>query len=358
MSTTRNSSFELLRLILMLLIVIHHSIVHGLGLGILSPLHSDYQLLIPSNDMWFACIVNACCICSVDCFVLISGYFGINANLKKINYLILSIFIYTLFLTIIPLAIEGDWKEALLNCLFLSHTQYWFVVDYLFLMLFTPLLNLAFSKMSKINLDLFIISLLIISSYFGWLWSHAVNTDGYTLFQFVTMYSIGKRIRLFGLQLSKLKSIILYVICSIVAGLTMWYLWYMGLNSLSWRITRYNNPLIIASAIGLFMFFKHINIISAKINKLAKRSFGIYLFQSSLLIGWIQYGFIMDLAKKLDSSIILWLCIIIISLTVVFIALCLDSLRIKYLDKIVNIVCEKITSNTKIALFKNSMKHE
>ena len=41
MGTTRNSNIELLRLILMFMIIIHHSIVHGLGfsgLGSVEPM--------------------------------------------------------------------------------------------------------------------------------------------------------------------------------------------------------------------------------------------------------------------------------------------------------------------------------
>ena len=291
MSITRNSSFELLRLVLMLMIVIHHSIVHGLGLSALSESYNS-ELIIKPSQMLIACSIHAFCICAVNCFVLISGYFGIKTTLKKVLFLVISIFIYTLLFSVIPSAAAGELKKAIYNCLFLSHSKYWFVIDYLFLMIFTPMINLAFETLPKRKTDIIIIGLLFISCYFGWLWGHVANANGYTLLQFILMYSVGRRFKYSNISLSTSKSLGLYVACSLLAGIVMWYLWHLGFNSRAWQITLYNNPLIICSAIGLFLLFKNFDIHSGIINTVAKGAFGIYLFQSSVIISQLQYGFI------------------------------------------------------------------
>lgn len=293
----RNSSFEILRLILMLLIIIHHSIVHGLGLAELSS-WSDSGLIIESNQMMSACILNCLCICSVNCFVIISGYFKIKNSPQKIISLLIILLLYSLILNVIPVALEGDYKKAIVYCLFLSHSQYWFVIDYLFLMLFTPMLNLAFEKLPVRYTNLMILGLIAVSCYFGWLWGHAANKNGYTLLQFILMYCVGRKIRIADISFSKIKSFTLYFVSALACGLLMWTFWSMGMNNLAWRMTFYNNPLIIISSIGLFLMFKGIHIENLFVNKVAKSSLGIYLFQSSILIGDLQYGFIKDIAMK------------------------------------------------------------
>lgn len=88
----RNSSFELLRLVLMTLIVVHHSIIHGLGFsgyGIVKP------VILGSHLIPFALIIDCVCICAVNCFILISGYFSINLRLKKFLLLSVTLFVYS-----------------------------------------------------------------------------------------------------------------------------------------------------------------------------------------------------------------------------------------------------------------------
>ncbi len=74
---TRASNFELLRLVCMFYIVLHHFIVHGLK----------------SAGYWgeainiYSVISNSFIIVGVNCFVLISGYFGIQSSWKGFIHL-------------------------------------------------------------------------------------------------------------------------------------------------------------------------------------------------------------------------------------------------------------------------------
>lgn len=91
----RNSSIELLRIVLMLLIVVHHGIVHGLGLTALSPKFNSVLLFNPENSP-IILLVNALCIVGVNCFILISGYYGIRFSKKKLWYLISILLFYSI----------------------------------------------------------------------------------------------------------------------------------------------------------------------------------------------------------------------------------------------------------------------
>ncbi|MDE6542907.1 MAG: acyltransferase [Muribaculaceae bacterium] len=287
----RESSFELLRLVLMFLIIIHHSIVHGMGLTGLVwdktlPMHfSEWEKPV-------ATIVNCMCICAVNCFVLISGYFSIKFNIKKLISLLITVVIYTFCLcTVYNLAI-GNIKGAISRMMIFSHPTYWFVNTYIYLTVFAPLINLMFEKMSKRFQIFFIVSLLFISCYLGFIWLNPLNPNGYNLIQFILMYSIGRFICYYPLRISKIASFILYLVPSVITGVFMFLLWQTGHLGRSWQMTGYNNPLIMLAAIGLFMFFSKIRFKSNMINKWASSAFAIYMVQSSLLSNVLYYKLI------------------------------------------------------------------
>ncbi len=66
----------------MFLIVIHHAIVHGLGLRGLASADAT-EVAIRSGDMALFCLANGFCIVAVNAFVLISGYFRHTALEKE-----------------------------------------------------------------------------------------------------------------------------------------------------------------------------------------------------------------------------------------------------------------------------------
>ena len=146
MSTTaRNSSFELLRLILMFLIIVHHVIVNGLSMVHMS--QPAFEPIIRNDDLMLLCIVNCFCIPAVNVFVLVSGFFEIRPTATKVISLLFSMIFYTLVFTFPYLLYVGDYIHALSSLSILSHSPYWFLIDYLFLMLFAPMLNMMFKAM-------------------------------------------------------------------------------------------------------------------------------------------------------------------------------------------------------------------
>ncbi len=323
---TRNSSFELLRLILMLMIIIHHSIVFGMGLSGLG-LQFDGQFPMHFNhaEQPVATILNCLCICAVNCFILISGYFGIKPSLKKFLTLVVCIILYTLFFNTIFLAAEGNYRRAVSSLMIFSHTYYWFVTYYLYLMIFAPALNHIFERFNRNYLYIIMGTMLFISCYLGFIWGESTNTSGYTFFQFILMYCIGRYIKKYGISFSRNKAIALYAIPAILTGLTMYLLWMSGKNELAWRMTYYNNPLIIISSIGLFTFFSTIKLNNNLINRLASSTFAIYLVQSSLLCSDVYYPFINNL--QTTSGYWIWAIIIISSLVIIAFSILIDQIQ-------------------------------
>lgn len=322
----RNSSIELLRLILMFMIVMMHCITIGLGLAGLSPLIYESNIIQP-DEMGIAFGINSLCICAVDCFVLISGYFKIKTTAPKFISLLFSLAFYTFILTVVPYAVDGNWEAAIKQCLFLSHSRYWFVLYYLFLMMLTPLLNLAYDNMDKRCRRLTTIGLILISCYFGFVWGNSVNHDGFTFIQFITIYCLGREISLSDFNIPRMKALMLYILTCTACAAAGWWCWKNGDNSLAWKTTYYNNPLVILEAVGLFMLFKNLKFQSKAVNRLAKSALGIYLFQCSYITSVYLYGFVRNCYTDCANSRI-FIVIAAASAVIVVAGIAFDQIRI------------------------------
>lgn len=310
----------------MVMIIIHHMIVHALGYSSFRNNTLD-NLLIPESQFICSTFINFLTIGSVNCFVLISGYFGIRPTSSKIKFLIYSLLFYTIIFNILPSLIEGAYLKAFINCLFLSHSPYWFVVDYLFLMIFTPIINSYFSLHNKNQITTIIIFLIILSCYFGFIWGNPVNSNGYTLIQFILMYSIGRWISIWNFSLKKSYSIIIYIFSCILCTFAAYCLFNFDKIQFVWRITYYNNPLVILSSVSLFLWFKDFDYHNAIINNISRSSLSIYLIQSSSLVSTYMYKCIRNYVQT-GSWGNIWFHIILISLIVAIFSIVFDRIRL------------------------------
>lgn len=326
----RESSIEFLRLFLMFLIIIHHSIVHGMGLIGLG--HEDtLPMHFASWERPIATIVNCMCICAVNCFVLISGYFSIKLNLTKFLNILLTVLFYTFFLCSGYYLIEGNIKSAIGSMLIFSHPSYWFVNAYIYIMFFAPALNMIFDKMDCHYRHFFLVILIFISCYLGFIWHNPINPDGYNLFQFILMYSIGRFIHIQKFELKRFQALTVYLLSSILAGGLMFLLWDAGLPKWSWQMICYNNPLIIIAAIGLFLFFSSFKFKNKLINNWASSAFAVYLVQSSELCENYYYKFINLLHIEAGGGI--WFIITILAIGIIMLSITIDQIQ-KHINKI------------------------
>lgn len=293
----RTSNFELLRLLLMFYITIHHCIVLALGLGGIDGLYG-WQCHLRSEDIPLMFLTNAFLIVAVDVFVLISGYFSIKLKGIRLWELFFSLIFFTILFTSLPQLFKGDVKHAILYAMPLSQTRYWFIREYFFLVLFAPMLNMYLENLDKKSHLRFIGLLAVICCYVGFLWRKSIVGDGYNFVNFILLYTIGRYIKLYSLDISRRKSLLLYIGLSLLIGTISVLFWSHGMNGWAWRMTDYSNPLLILSAIGLFSFFLQLKIKSSLINRWSKSSLSIFLFTSSLLISQTQYKWILESYKS------------------------------------------------------------
>lgn len=303
----------------MFFIVIHHGIVHGLGVDGLSDWGG--QLLVNQQSMLPISMLNACLIFSVNTFVLITGYFSLSLKKDKIVKLMIPVLLYTLLFATIPYLIKGEIIQAVKSLFFLSQGPYWFILDYLFLMVLTPLINEGYLKLDKRKSFILIGLLLVINCYFGFFWGDKVNNNGYTLMQFILMYVIGRHIRVHGFELKKHWAALLFLGSSLINGALFYAAFYLDYGSISWRLTYYNNPLVILSAIAFFLIFLKIRIQSRAINYLSASALAIYLIQNTPLVSSYYYRTVSNFHIEHNN---IWMSLVLI--TVMSVVICLASI--------------------------------
>ena len=325
----RNSSFELLRLILMLMIVIHHCIVVGLGLEGLSPQY-DCSLTVTNDDVPLMLLINSFCIVAVNVFILMSGYFGIKVRTSKVLSLLFSIFFYTILFTTLPFVFQGNLWEGLKKLdFFAQQSNYWFMREYFILMLFSPLLNYGIQNYSRKNLHLFIAGQIFVACYLGFVFGRSANQNGYNFVNFILLYTIGGYLRKYTITKIEKSWGLVYVAFSLITAMMCIYFYNKGANEAAWRLTFYNNPMIILASIALFMFFKSVKIQNQYINKVAKSSLSIYLFGCATIILNSTSGITRHLYLQFGNDKAAFLPLLAaISLITAFLAILIDQARL------------------------------
>lgn len=274
----RNSNNELLRIVCMFFIVFHHFLVHAVWPETLEMSESL------TSGIALSTITNGFVFIGVNCFLLISGYYGIKLRWRGIIRLFIICATYGLLGYLFHLWRDdvSFGRSVLYNTIFIfSHNNWWYIKCYLILMLLSPLLNAGIENMNKKTHQLVIIGLIVCQVYFGYYWEIGeFDVRGYGAMQFITMYMIGAYIKRYvTLRLERRWLYIgVYAACALLWGFIS-CLWHKYDLSGWWHPFRYNNPLIIISSIAFFLFFHTFSFYSKSINWIAGGTLAAYLIQ-------------------------------------------------------------------------------
>ena len=137
----RQSNFELLRIIAMVLIVMHHATMYN-GTSFSSFDSTFNRILMLGGKL------------GVDIFVLISAYFMVDKNFKfsRIIDLVVQTTFYSFLIYLISCCFgleKFTFKDFLLSSAFACITQYGFITNYLLLLLLSPLLNIVIKNSTR-----------------------------------------------------------------------------------------------------------------------------------------------------------------------------------------------------------------
>lgn len=224
---------------------------------------------------------------AVNCFILISGYFGIRWKVKSFGSLIFRILFWSLVsFTLVVLLTPWVFGERYIysgNVLANIFTLRWFIGAYLCLYIFSPVLNAFLNHAGKTQLGQFILVFYILSTLLGWiLKSHEFN-EGMSMLSLAGLYLIGGFLRRYSLKALQYKlwtDLAIYL--SLGACLVVLSVIAYKLNATK-SLYGYLNPLVIIQSVYLFLFFKKLNIKKSKaINLMAASAFSVYLFHTDI----------------------------------------------------------------------------
>lgn len=171
---TRQSNFELLRLLAQFFIVFYHIL--------LTFVYPNTNLLF-YKTLWLPLHVG------VILFVLISGYFTIKPTTKGFIKLFAIFTIYSI--PEIIYNIKNCQGVVLYELLYLSKTHFWFVKTYLFLYLLSPVINGYLKKANNHQLIYIIFALFFVSQYMAMTHGDNNMSDGKNVVNFMFIYSVG-----------------------------------------------------------------------------------------------------------------------------------------------------------------------
>lgn len=333
----RNSNIEVLRIVCMLMVMILHFNNQCANQNLLQfPKELTSQYI-------FGFLIESFCIIAVNCFVLISGYFGVKFNVRSIFKLYLKCFFvglvsYLLYVTLTPSNLEL--KPLMGRLLAFTHNHWWYIISYICLIFISPLLNSAVNSLSKKKLVLSIFLYGFIVIYIGWYKNLESTNCGYSFVSFIFLYLIGRYIgKYVSFQWIRDKRWywgISYFIGSFILFLCVMLYYYANLNI--HHVFQYDHPIVILNSCFLLLFFLSFKFTNNKVNWFASSVLTAYLLQESTYLG---HKLIYPAVSKLFTPPLCppysWILLLIV-VSIVFLIVSV------ILDKILNILINMILS--------------
>ncbi len=295
----RDSNMELLRIVSMFLIVLHHSTVHGYRM----------EECFMSDLFSFAGGVG------VNCFVFISGYYmvrsriSINKMLKLwLTVLTYSLGLYLLLQSCLPSELLPE-SARLSWCLFpFRSNHYWFVSAYMGLMLISPFLNHYLLTLKQREMLLFVSALVLLLLVLP---VNAGNWSGFLL-RFVMLYSLAAYVRLHGERLVALPRrtwfawASLFIVLIVSAACVKWCSGsapHAVLERVLVRFYAKDSIAAFALSVCLFMGFASYRIGCIRwVNLLSACTFGVYLIHEHMMVRPLLWNGVFHVSEKTDFA--------------------------------------------------------
>jgi hypothetical protein len=340
-SKTRQSNFELLRIVSMLMIVFYHSFYH-LKIGKVSASQTPFSM-----NLVIGYLLGSWGLVGVGCFFLLSAHFLIGRSksfgIKKILRLILQVIFWSFIMLAISIELHvypgGSGTVAILKGIIKAVLSpfsgtYWFITAYIFMYILYPFMNYIIDKLS----DTFYRKLIIILTIIVPLYTFCRNQNltscdlGIAVYYYLLCGYLKRNPNNFFERhaksifwVSSLLTVLLEIMCNLIKPLTG-----PGIARLQGR----NSVFAIITAISLFYIFKNLKIKpSTLINVVAKGTLGVYLFHESVFWNESLWNKLLNLDVYFKNSanyILVYICSVLL---IYFVATVIDLIRLNLLEK-------------------------
>ncbi len=344
----RDSNFELLRIISILMIIVHHYCVHG------NWINKEYGVSFNNPVLDFFIIGGKI---GVSIFILISGYFGITSTfkIKKLIKLVLQVLFYSILFGTVDIIING-WigiKEFIKMCFPIIFSEYWFITCYCIIYILSPYINKMLLNLTKVEFK----KLIVILVFMAYIIPTVFQTNmGLTnLFVLIFLYILGGYIGLYfkdkkinhngtifviSFTFIMITQVLLEYIISRNNSMIGYMNYFAELNSL---------PILICS-ISLFELFRSLKFKNNYINIFSSATLGVYLIHENKFVRPFLWQYLFDNNNFYHSTYLI--LHILVSFTVTYIiCLIIELLRIYIIEKnilpIIYKFYDKCTENIK-----------
>lgn len=302
----RQSNIELLRVLSMFFVLM----VHSNYMGILSVYDSPYNF-----ETFFRFLIESVAIVGVNCFVLVSGFFGINLRKDNLANIIFQTYFFSLLALFMYLLLHGVHdvpKTVLVRSFFPLANYIWFLPCYLLLMFFSPILNSWLKQTSTKKVFSLVVIIYAVTYFWQVAWKQNLGFGGYSFGFFILLYIIGNLISRLKDTISKYKIISGggYIVCvMLLMIISVLQYKFPVFKSMLWS---YNCPIVLAESIFLFVFFCGLNIKNNRvINWFGRSSFSVLLVHISVVSTYHSWLEIVDVNVHGIMKILLSLLILV-----------------------------------------------
>lgn len=342
----RNYGIDLLKMLAMLMVVMLH--IYGRG-GVQGACAVDSRSLkYVVSQLWYTW-----CTCSVDCFVLATGYIMSQRMFKYGRILKLwgEVVFYGLAMTFVAIVLFPElhigWKDWIKAVFPVATDRYWFFTNYVALFFMIPFLNHLLKSLTKNQLGILLFTGFgLLSFYPSFVGRDLFVTHGgysflwfmylYLLAGAIAMYSIGDRVKSIWAMLAVVGfcggSLALDIVSGRIGKL-------LAIQGGGW--TQYASPGILLEAVVMLIFFSKLEIKSKvaqwAIALIGPSVFSVYVLHSnSIFRRMIQWnGRFAPLAE--GNAFLVPLKVLCVALTIFICCIVIDITRRQFINAFMKI---------------------
>lgn len=296
MKAARDSNIELLRIVSMLMTLTLHYLLFGNALTMSAFGSAAYY------GNW---TLEAVCLTSVDCYMLISGFFLSQKNFtsRRVLSFYAQILFYTIVLALLcfSLGIEDLNTANLIQIVPVMGGKNWYVTAYFCLLFLTPILNHVVHSMERRRLKAVLTALFILLSVLHTLFFFTDTfrlENGHSVWWYCFVYMIGAYYRKYEIRLSrKTHALGLMILLLPLSKFVVDSSEHTVLRSLTQVLYAYDSFPVLVASLVMFDCFVQIRIRSERANKIiclfGKTSFAVFYIHAFVLWGekiWTALG--------------------------------------------------------------------
>ena len=302
----RQSNFELLRIVAIIMIIAHHIAFYG---GFEYPINA-----VSMNRLWVQFLRLGGKI-GVDLFVLISGYFLISSDRVRISRVLrlwLQLFTYSASLYLVFSVLVGSEpfsvRSLIKSFLPLLSKGWWFANAYFVLYLLHPYINRLLLSFDRARYKRFLALLLCIWCVIPTFTRQLMGSNDLLLF--IVLYSVAGYYRLHGINVAcrartfialSMVMILLTFLSAAILDVIGTRIAFAGKHA-TWFYEMYSLPVLLASVL-MFMGFDRMEIKPGRaINTVASASFGTYLIHENAYCRPFLWKDLFNAASYADSG--------------------------------------------------------